>query len=69
MPVEMQSEQLLIEELMARTQIVLGRLAALRGQVTALDEDLSEIECGASELLHRLARVRHELSMQAGGEP
>ena len=69
LPVEMSSEQLLVEELMSRTHVVLGRLAALRGQLSELDDDLTEIECGTSELLHRLARVQLELRMRARGEP
>ncbi len=51
-----------LDELMARVQIVLGRVAALRSQLRDMEGDLMEFQCGAEELLDRLAEAQRDLS-------
>ncbi len=51
-----------LDELMSRVQIVLGRVAALRSQLRDMEGDLMEFQCGAEELLDRLAEAQRDLS-------
>lgn len=55
------SESVRLDELVSRVQIVLGRVAALQAQLRDMAGDLMEFQCGAEELLDRLAEAQRDV--------